>query len=101
MRWKTKPTPKLGDTRWVKKFAWFPVETDSKETVWLESYYVKEQYVEKPFGNAVAGYSWYKWARRSTVTPEQYDKQLQEQILTAITTSGNFTPNKTTNETNP
>ena len=43
MRWKTKPTPKLGDTRWVKKFAWFPVETDSGESLWLESYYAAKE----------------------------------------------------------
>lgn len=97
MRWKTKPAPKLGDTRWVEKFAWFPVETDSKETVWLESYYAKEQYVERPYGAQETGYGWHNvWISCSTVTPEEYDKRMQEQILTAITTSGNFTPNKET-----
>ena len=93
MRWKTKPTPKLGDTRWVKKFAWLKVETDSGESLWFESYYVKEVYCW--------GCPWYAdwdkigWFGTQTVTPEQYDKVLQEeQFLTAITTSGNFTLEK-------
>ena len=93
MRWKTKPTPKVGETRWVKKFAWFPVETDSWGSLWLESYYVKEVYCY--------GRPWYAdwdkidWFGTQTVTPEEYDKLMQEEeFLTAITTSGNFTLEK-------
>ena len=103
MRWKTKPTPKLGETRWVKKFAWFPVETDSGESLWLESYYVKKVYCW--------GRPWYAdwnkigWFGTQTVTPEEYDKLMQEEqfltarkqqsgFLTALTTSGNFTLEK-------
>lgn len=90
MRWKTKPTPKVGDTRWVKKFAWFPVETDSGENLWLESYYVKEVYM---FGDFMDYFP--AWDTPYTVTPEEYDKLMQEEeFLTAITTSGNFTLEK-------
>ena len=91
MRWKTKPTHKLGDTRWVKKFAWLKVETDSGESLWFESYYVEEVY--KLFGDFVDYFS--AWDTLYTVTPEEYDKMIQEeQFLTAITTSGNFTLEK-------
>lgn len=101
MRWKNKPTPKLGETRWVKKFAWFPVETDSGESLWLESYYVKEVYML--FGDFIDYFP--AWDTLYTATPEEYDKRMQEEefltarkqqscFLTTITTSGNFTLEK-------
>lgn len=75
MRWKTKPTPKLGETRWVKKFAWFPVDTDSGESLWFESYYVKERIsVRTSLGVDGGGYKYLGWVTQQIVTPEQYDK---------------------------
>lgn len=74
MRWKTKLAPKLGDTRWVKKFAWFPVETDSGDSLWLESYYVKEVYML--FGDFMDYFP--AWDTLYAVTPEEYDKLMQE-----------------------
>lgn len=89
MRWKTKPTPGLGKTRWVKKFAWCPVETDSGDNLWMESYYVKQELGWH--------YNWCHervigWFDKNTVTPEEYDKlSLEEDFLTAVSTSGDFT----------
>lgn len=91
MRWKTKPEPKIGDSRWVKKFAWIPARLDSDVKVWLESYYVKQEY--NKYGDFVT-YS-YVWDTVATVTPEEYDKLcLEEDFLTAVSTSGNFTLEK-------
>lgn len=39
MKWKTnRRVPQEGDTRIVRKFAFFPVECEGGYTVWLESY---------------------------------------------------------------
>ena len=73
MRWKTKPTTKLGETRWVKKFAWFPVETDSGESLWLESYYVKLKYDREGDLDCTK-----EWRVLQTVTPEQYAAILED-----------------------
>lgn len=73
MRWKTKQDPKLGDTRWVKKFAWFPVETASGDSLWMESYYVEEVCENLLCGTKEEGYCWHnKWVTQQTVTPEEY-----------------------------
>ena len=49
MNWKLKekiikPEPKLGDTRSVKKFAFFPTKTDDLYFVWLEKYWACQEY---------------------------------------------------------
>lgn len=46
MRWTKKPEPKLGDTRMLVKFAWWPVKLSRPEgtTVWLETYYSLQRY---------------------------------------------------------
>lgn len=81
MRWKTKPTPNLGETRWVKKFAWFPVETDSGESLWLESYYVKERIGVRTSLRAEFGSCEYlEWVAQQTVTPELYKVIYNEEL---------------------
>jgi hypothetical protein len=47
MRWDKKDTPTPGDTRRVKRFAWFPTEVLCKDKIikiWLEEYYTDEIY---------------------------------------------------------
>lgn len=45
MKWKTiKNQPKEGDRRTVRKFAFFPVQTDYDYTVWLETYDSVQEY---------------------------------------------------------
>jgi hypothetical protein len=48
MKWRTrtKHVPKAGDRRRRYRFAWFPVQTDDRISVWMERYHVIEQYVE-------------------------------------------------------
>ena len=50
MKWKIERSPKVGDQRYVKKFAWTPVfaydEQGNSWTVWLENYCVHEKYEE-------------------------------------------------------
>lgn len=43
MRWKADPTPKEGDTRNRRKFAWFPTPIGD-EVVWMERYGIEEKY---------------------------------------------------------
>ena len=42
MKWKVN-RPKLGETRFVRKFAWFPTLVEDCK-VWLETYETKEVY---------------------------------------------------------
>lgn len=49
MRWikKTKTSPAIGETRFIKKFAWFPTECDWSDdtwTIWLERYWITQEY---------------------------------------------------------
>lgn len=45
MRWRTtKPTPKPGDVRYIRRFAWLPVEIRD-HTVWLERYEATQRLV--------------------------------------------------------
>lgn len=53
MRWKTKPLPKHGDKKTVKRFALLPMELYGGTTVWLETYYA-----DKVYHNGYAGGSW-------------------------------------------
>ena len=46
MKWKT---DHIGDTRIVKRFAYFPVSIDGGYTVWLEPYYSHEVLRDWPF----------------------------------------------------
>lgn len=76
MRWKTKPIPKQGDTRWVKRFAWFPTKVDSGVMLWLESYYVRVKARRMrtwsdEWSDKIA------WEIVQTVTPEEY-RAIQE-----------------------
>lgn len=43
MRWKRKPKPENGDTRYVVYFAWLPV-TAGLEVRWLEMVSIKQRY---------------------------------------------------------
>jgi hypothetical protein len=65
MRWKTPETPKNGEQRTRRVFAWKPTKI-GKETVWLEFYAVREQF----FVPAGGGPGW--WAYRSTETLDYY-----------------------------
>lgn len=40
MRWKHKPSPKIGDTKIITKFLWLPLTLDG-ETRWLERVSIK------------------------------------------------------------
>jgi hypothetical protein len=66
MQWRTrtKPAPKGGDRRRRYRFAWFPVQTDDRITVWMERYGVVEQYVEGQHHHA--GYDAPEWATAET-----------------------------------
>ena len=44
MRWKADQTPKEGDTRERRKFAWFPTLI-GEYYVWLERYGITEKYM--------------------------------------------------------
>jgi hypothetical protein len=57
MIWNRKPNPKIGDRRWVRKFAYFPItiniakyegwkyeQDENIVTIWLEFYYAKQVY---------------------------------------------------------
>ena len=49
MRWKTrerKREPHMGDTRVVEEFAWLPLDLAGGNTIWLETYFVQQTYVE-------------------------------------------------------
>lgn len=46
MRWHTKPRPRNGDTRVIRRFAWWPVKMSDTQVVWLE-WYIVEQYFLK------------------------------------------------------
>lgn len=43
-----KVSPKIGDIRVIKKFAWLPVEI-SGITIWWQSYYIKQQYTARVY----------------------------------------------------
>lgn len=45
MRWKIKAPPKQGDWRYRHKFAFFPTQVENY-MVWLETFYIKERYIE-------------------------------------------------------
>ncbi len=61
MKWKAKnSTPKEGDIRVRKKFAWFPVHYYIENEMyycWLETYLVKEKYANE----AVSSEGYYTW----------------------------------------
>ena len=47
--WTTKPSPKIGDTRVITKFAWFPCrifneETNLNDCKWFQVITVKQEY---------------------------------------------------------
>lgn len=45
MKWTKQPPPNHGDTKTIRKFAWFPTRmSDEVTTVWLESYEAKLMY---------------------------------------------------------
>jgi hypothetical protein len=44
MRWKTEQKPNTGDTRLTQYYAFLPIDTDDGYTVWLEYYWVEEQF---------------------------------------------------------
>ena len=51
--------PMLGDTRTIRKFAWFPVCCEDY-VVWLESYLSVQQY-QRSDELCYDGYSYYRW----------------------------------------
>jgi hypothetical protein len=61
MKWKIKEPPKLGDWRHRTKFAWFPT-TIHDHKVWLETYGVKEHYIEVVcYNGAILPYPIMEW----------------------------------------
>ena len=44
MKWKN-TTPKHGDVRTIKRFAWFPIDAGNI-TVWLDVVYIDQKYVD-------------------------------------------------------
>jgi len=51
MRW-TRQKYKDGTTKYEICFAWLPVHTDDKKTIWLEKYIVKSKYHHYNDGDA-------------------------------------------------
>ena len=61
MKWKTtRYTPKEGDARIRRKFAWFPTEIRDY-TYWLESYQVKEVYTYRKRATKCGTIMMYGW----------------------------------------
>lgn len=69
MKWKSKKSPRTGDTRTFKAFALLPIWLDNGFTVWLEWYYYTQ---ERQTINE--GYDTYdKWITvRTTLTPANH-----------------------------
>ncbi len=44
MRWKTELKPNTGDKRLTQYYAFMPTDTDDGYTVWLEYYWVEEEF---------------------------------------------------------
>ena len=65
MKWNN-TSPRLGDIRETIKFAWFPVDTEDRKTVWLENYRRIEVYYD--YGDY--GYGW-ATIERHTITPQE------------------------------
>lgn len=84
MKWRLKPSPKIGDRKVVVRFAWLPVELFGypKFKVWLQRYI--EVYEYRYMGQIVVGQSivyeqprfvWYLNERR------EYKKNFNNSIL--------------------
>lgn len=68
MKW---ASPKKAETKFVKKFAFWPMYLDNGDLIWLERYYVEYQ-SEKNYRGV---YRWYK------IRYFQYDNLAQEVLV--------------------
>lgn len=71
MRWKTNPTPKVGDTRERFPFAWLPT-TVREYTVWLERYWIKEELCHVAVFDEGVVYPVEQWVERERNTAMYY-----------------------------
>ena len=62
MRWAGTPDPKQGDRRERLAFAWLPMPMEDDSWVWLERYFVREEY---EWDAAFRCWSWLTRERRS------------------------------------
>jgi len=51
--WQPDPHKKV-----IKKFAWWPVKTTSKKTVWLKYYYHVEMYIDNEIAHPIRSNYW-------------------------------------------
>lgn len=63
MRWKTIPdvkyaTAPYGQSRNVRKFAWFPEKLDNGMTVWLQFYWIRERFTQVSFDGNTGRCAW-------------------------------------------
>jgi hypothetical protein len=57
MKWRTKREPHECDRRTIRRFAWLPTSCAYHKTVWLEQYYVLQEYSKVPTYLVECGYS--------------------------------------------
>ena len=64
MRWKIASEPKVGDVRFKRKFAWFPVRVKFRGEscyIWLEHYLATQQFTEIVVREGMFSYCKLKW----------------------------------------
>lgn len=58
--------PKLGDTRWVKRFALFPKRINDDELIWMCWYEKQQRFDEVIIHDSVCSYRTFQWVDMKT-----------------------------------
>lgn len=64
---------KVGDKRWIRRFAFIPTRINDNIIVWFETFYVRQIFVSYEYGGISV---WFRWNILELVLKEDYEYEM-------------------------
>ena len=68
---KKKKQYKVGDERWIRRFAFIPTRINDSVIIWLETFYVRQTFIADHIDDRTS--VWFRWNDLELVLKEDYE----------------------------
>lgn len=64
---------KVGDERWIRRFAFIPTRISDNIIIWLETFYVRQTFIADHINDYGSTIVWFRWDDSELVLKEDYE----------------------------
>lgn len=64
---------KVGDERWIRRFAFIPTRINDSVIIWLETFYVRQTFIADRIHDYGGTSVWFRWNDLELVLKEDYE----------------------------